>query len=193
MHCRSAGRLMSLRLDAALDPDQEAQLARHLERCPRCRAAWAAMQELDSRLRCVPWAEPRPGLAGRVLARLPVERCIEPVEMRRSVVPSLLPRPRAGTAILAAVALLLLLLTAVALILGTAPGRGEWLRIPPAVSSTAGALWNGLFSLLAASGILLRTLWHALAWPWLPIGLLLAASALCAWLWIRQDGGRRSA
>lgn len=182
MHCRSAGRLMSLRLDGALTPDQEAQLDRHLERCPRCRATWAAMQELESRLRCVPWVEPRPGLAGRVLARLPASR--------RSVVPALLPRLHPGVATLAATALLVLGLMAIALMLGVAQGQGGWLRIVREAQSTALALWNGLLYLLATSGTLARILWHTLAWPWLPVLLLLAASALLTCLWFRQHSRR---
>lgn len=182
MHCRSAGRLMSLRLDGALTPDQEAQLDRHLERCPRCRATWAAMQELESRLRCVPWVEPRPGLAGRVLARLPASR--------RSVVPALLPQPRPGVAVLTVMALLLLGLMAVAFILEVSPGRDGWLRIAQEVQNTALALWNGLLYLLATSGTLARILWHTLAWPWLPVLLLLAASALLTCLWFRQHSRR---
>ena len=183
MHCRSAGRLMSLRLDAALTPDQEAQLEGHLERCPRCRSTWAAMQEVESRLRSAPWAEPRPGLAGRVLARLP--------EGRRSVVPALLPWPRAGAAALVALALLMLGLVAVALWLGVTPAQGGWMRVAQEVQNTALALWNGLLYLLAASGMLLRTLGRTLAWPWLPVLLLLALSALLVGLWFGRSGKRR--
>lgn len=183
MHCRSAGRMMSLRLDGVLAPDQEVQLARHLEHCPRCRATWAAMQELESRLRSAPWVEPRPGLAGRVLARLPAGR--------RSVVPALLPWPRPGVAVLAAMALLVLGLMALALVLEMAPGRGGWPRIPQEVQNTVLALWNGLLYLLATSGMLARTLWHVLAWPWLPILLLLAASALLSCLWLWRHSRRR--
>ncbi len=183
MHCRSAGRLMSLRLDGALTPDQGIRLARHLERCPRCRATWAAMQELESRLKYVPWVEPRPGLAGRVLARLPASR--------RSVVPALLPWPRPGVAVLAVMVLLVLGLTAVALVLEMLAIRGSGLRIPHMVQNTALALWNGFHYLLATTWILTRTLWHAWAWPWLPILFLLAASAFLTCLWFWRHGRRR--
>ncbi len=183
MHCRSAGRMMSLRLDGALTPDQEAQLARHLERCPRCQATWAAMQELESRLRCVPWVEPRPGLAGRVLARLPASR--------RSVVPTLLPWPRPGIAVLAAMMLLVLGLMAVALVLEVSPVRGAWLQVPQVVQNTALALWNGFRYFLATSGMLARTFWRVLGWPWLPILLLLATSAFLTCLWFWRHGRRR--
>lgn len=123
MHCRGAGRLMSLRLDGVLTPEQEERLARHLERCPRCRTAWATMQDIESRLRAAPWVEPRPGLADQVLARVRA-RYPAPLAGRRSVVPALQPWPQPGVATLAAMALLVLGLMATVLVLGVMPGPG---------------------------------------------------------------------
>ncbi len=190
MHCRGAGRLMSLRLDGVLTPDQEAQLARHLERCPRCQSTWAAMQDIESRLRAAPWVEPRPGLTERVLARVRA-RYPAPLAGRRSVVPVLPPWPQPRVATLAAMALLVLGLIAVVLALGVTPGPGGWLRLSREIQNTALALWNGLLSLLATSGMLARILWRVLGWPWLPVLLLLAASALLTCLWLWRHGRRR--
>lgn len=184
MRCRHADRLMSLKLDGAIRPEQAERLSEHLKHCPRCQAAWAAMQRAHGLLDELPWTEPTPDLTTRVLARLP--------EQRRGVIPTAPAWSRASVIVVAALALVLVGVTGVVLLTGVEAGSGAWATLQESGWSVVQAGWDSLRYLWTALSGAIVALWEALRWPWLPIAgaLVVVAGVAWAWLWVR--GSRRS-
>ncbi|MDQ7859359.1 MAG: zf-HC2 domain-containing protein [Armatimonadota bacterium] len=61
-------------LDAALSPQQAAEVAAHLAECESCRAVLGDLQSVRAVLRAVPRPSPHPALLPRMLARLAAGR-----------------------------------------------------------------------------------------------------------------------
>lgn len=68
--CGNARQWMLAALDYRLGPEEARALQVHLQACPRCRATWAALQEVDRILSARPVAPVPAGFAERTLARL---------------------------------------------------------------------------------------------------------------------------
>ena len=143
MRCRTASRLMSLKIDGVLRPQQAAGLERHLRSCPRCRTTWASMLRVNGLMAQTAWSEPSPGLPARVLHRLPTSR--------RAVVPTAMPVwTRAGMVVLATVLLLFIALASLVTLLGLGPEAGEWALIAQGGREVIAAGWDSLVQLFAA-------------------------------------------
>lgn len=69
-HCASVRQWMSEALDRNLSPEEMRALQTHLQACPRCRATWGSLQEVDHLLSTRPLAPVPTGFAERTLARL---------------------------------------------------------------------------------------------------------------------------
>ncbi len=184
MRCRAASSLMSLQLDGGLPPQELARLSRHLERCARCRATWAAMRRAHDVLGRPQWLDPPAGLSARVLARLPADR--------RSLA---LPVPiwtRASQAVLAGMVLLFVGLAALTALLGLQPGQEDWLLLRQGGKEIAAAGWGDVPQLLGALGHVLGALWQGLRWPWLAVSGLAVAAAALLWVWLWRRSAPRS-
>lgn len=68
--CGNVRQWMLGALDSRLGPEEARALQMHLQACPRCRATWAALQEVDRTLSARPVAPVPAGFAERTLARL---------------------------------------------------------------------------------------------------------------------------
>jgi len=184
MRCRTASQLMSLQMDGMLDPRQAAELERHLQACPRCRATWASWQRLNAVMAQKAWAEPSAGIPARVLARLPESR-------RAAVVPAATPVwVRAGAVVLATMAVLLIVLAGTVAFLGWGPQPAEWAFLIQGGRGLIAAAWESLSQVAEALGVVAEACWRALRWPWLP--LLGSAAVLAAVLiWFGWQWGKR--
>lgn len=69
-HCANVHQWMLEALDRGLSPEATRALQAHLQACPRCRATWASLQEVDHLLSTRPLAPVPTGFAERTLARL---------------------------------------------------------------------------------------------------------------------------
>lgn len=73
MNCRRVRKLISAELDGSLDANLGKTLQTHLGQCDACRAFRQDLVAAIEALEAMPAPpEPRPGFAGRTLARLPV-------------------------------------------------------------------------------------------------------------------------
>lgn len=70
MSCEQVELWMMDALDDVLAPAERQRMLSHLETCPRCSAQWQALNVLENILVKPPLAQPAPGFAGRVDARL---------------------------------------------------------------------------------------------------------------------------
>lgn len=70
MSCKQSEAWMIDAFDGTLAVGDQQQLMAHLKLCPRCRADWEALGELDKLLMKPPRVFPAPGFANRVEARL---------------------------------------------------------------------------------------------------------------------------
>jgi predicted anti-sigma-YlaC factor YlaD len=61
---------MSLRLDGALNAEDQAALGQHLVACPDCRQLWAQMQAVSAVLARSSFVAPGPGFSARVMAHI---------------------------------------------------------------------------------------------------------------------------
>jgi len=170
-HCGNAHQWMSASLDRGLGPEEARALQAHLRACPRCRATWAALQEVDHLLSTHPTVPVPAGFAGRTLARLEARGAAVAARQGRGSVPW----PAAGFALAA----LSLFLWWIAL-----------LGLPALLSQAAPAIWSGLRLLGEALAMLARSLIHLLDLL-VPFcrGMALAAGALALACSLAAVGG----
>lgn len=71
MSCRSVRKLISIGLDEPLVPQRQKYVDAHLRRCEACRRFREQLEALKADLDLLVAPDPRPGFAGRTLARLP--------------------------------------------------------------------------------------------------------------------------
>jgi len=83
MQCPDASELMSLSMDAQLDPAEEQRLAEHLHSCDACRTLWEHMQAACALFNEPQMALPPVELTARVMRR--VRRQKRPIAAARSV------------------------------------------------------------------------------------------------------------
>lgn len=69
MNCSDIERLLDTRLDAELNPAEEAKFDEHLDTCADCRARWAFALDLHGQLATLPAPAPLSGFETRVLSR----------------------------------------------------------------------------------------------------------------------------
>lgn len=112
MRCQDVLKMLSPYLDDALEPDEMAAVRGHLASCPACRAEWEMLATTSGLLRELPEVAPpaefRSGLSEK-LAALPVT---EPKKHRFGLAKNLVKAPWYRTAAVAAVATMILGLTA---------------------------------------------------------------------------------
>ena len=71
MNCRRVRKLISTGLDGPLSPPHQKGVEDHLRQCEVCRRFRGQLESLMADLDLLTAPEPRPGFAGRTLARLP--------------------------------------------------------------------------------------------------------------------------
>ncbi|UCD74028.1 MAG: zf-HC2 domain-containing protein [Phycisphaerales bacterium] len=71
MSCRRVRKLVSISLDGPPSQRGRNGIDEHLRQCPDCRRFREQLQALTSELELLTVPDPRPGFAGRTLARLP--------------------------------------------------------------------------------------------------------------------------
>jgi anti-sigma factor RsiW len=171
-------------LEHPLRPEQAKRLADHLSRCARCRAVHSALHQADDLFGEHRWSEPEPDLTARVLARLP--------HGRRAVIPSTPAWTRASTIVVAALAVVLLGVSALVLLAGTALGYGGWPLVQESGRSLIAAGWEGLSDFVSALGTAAAGLWQVLRWPWVPIAatIIVVCGGVWGWLWVRSGRWR---
>jgi len=70
MKCRTVQKLLSMALDGELDETRLRAVMRHVEGCEACRQFRAQLEALAEGYAQLPSMEPRPGFAGRAVARV---------------------------------------------------------------------------------------------------------------------------
>ncbi|MGQ9714321.1 MAG: anti-sigma factor family protein [Anaerolineae bacterium] len=141
--CESAHQWMSGALDHGLASEDARALQAHLQSCPRCRATWAALQEVERILSAPPLVPAPEGFAKRTLARLEACGATAPRQGRKSPF-----WPVAG-AVLTTCSLLLWWIAL--------------LGLPALLSWSSPAAWSGLHLLWEALATLARSLMSLLA------------------------------
>lgn len=142
-HCRNAHQWMLGMLEGGLALEDARALQAHLQSCPRCRATWTALQEVERILSAPPLVPVPVGFAERALARLEAHVAAAPRQGRKSPF-----WPVAG----AGLATFSLLLWWIAL-----------LGLPVLLSWSSPAAWSGLRLLWEALATLARSLMSLLA------------------------------
>ena len=72
--CDEALELISAQIDGALNQEEAAALAAHLEHCPACRALLADLEQIHSDLEAIPPVSPPSGLQEDIMARIRAEQ-----------------------------------------------------------------------------------------------------------------------
>ena len=71
--CHEIRELMSVALDQALQPEEQARLDAHLEDCEECRTAFKEFQTVHQQIHGLEAVEPPPWLASKIMARIRAE------------------------------------------------------------------------------------------------------------------------
>jgi len=168
MSCEQIELWMMDALDGMLAPAERQRMMSHLATCSRCSAEWQALNAVENMLAEPPMAQPAPGLAGRVDARL------EQIEARR--------RTLIGGLILIAAAASLCLLAVPSLLNGRNPleAYGAFLQGTYAFLTYAALV---TLKLLSALRLTLDTLARSLDVPLLNLLIYVLGTlmALAAW------------